>query len=432
MNLSDLRSQVKDYGYNDISDAEINAAINVAYLELCGADRWPFLEAGPDSLTIDTTTRYGSLSSLPSANSSSPRVIGVTYNGFELGAMSSDDYFAYAHSQSTVNVNQRPPTHFTIYGDKLYITRMADTNISVSVRYLKQPAALASTDSPIFPSRYHQLVVYGAVAVLAGEDDDDGVQSRFRGLLEKGLEQMKTDLLVKSEGRESFYSNPGSLNFWTTRLHSAGFPKVSVSDTYLLLVDTIMDVCSRYAWPFLRVDTSLTTTPGQAIVSLPSDCVRPLGLYLPAKGSQINYSSLADHRFDFHPSSTDTPGVPERYSIMPAAPGTSVFPQRNTRIVLWPAPDAAYSLKLLYERRIFPNVLDPNAALEWPGPGLLLEAGIIYRAAMRDPSKESQARVAPYKQEYEEQIERMRNDYMIEQRDRDPVVRITQTDLWDY
>ena len=50
---------------------------------------------------------------------------------------------------------------------------------------------------------------------------------------------------------------------------------------------------------------------------------------------------------------------------------------------------------------------------------------------MRSSEKEAQARIGVFKTEYEQSIERMRNDFLIEQRDRDPVVRITQSDLWD-
>ena len=432
MNLSELRAQVSQHGYNDISSTEIDAAINVAYLEVSGAATWPFLEEGPSSLAIGSVTRNGQLENLVGSNSSqqarsTTRILGVTYNGNELGAMSSDDYFAYAHALPT---GSSAPTHYTVFANKLYVTPMLTAGVSVDVRFLKQPAALTNPlDEPIFPSRYHQLVVYGAVALLAGEDDDNEVQSKFRELLDKGLEQMRGDLLVKTEGRSSFFGAPGSLNFWTDRLHTAGYPKVTAADTALLLTDTIHDVCSRYAWPFLRVEATLTATANQADITLPADCVRPLGMYLYERGNQINYVSLADQRFDHNPSDTDSPGTPERYSIMP---GSGSFPSRVTKAVLWPVPDRAYSIKLLYERRITPSLSSPNAPIDWPGPGMLLELGLLYRAALRDPSKESQARLGTLKAEYEQGIERMRNDFLIEQRDRDPVVRITQTDMWDY
>jgi hypothetical protein len=432
VNLSALRTQVKQHGYDDISSGEVDAAINVAYLEICGAENWPFLEAGPATAFISSGPRSANLVSTLGSSGfvEGSRVLGVTYNGEELGYMDPDDYFAGPH---TLPLDILAPTHYTIYAGNIYVTPSLSAGTTISVRFQKQPTDLSGDSStPLFPSRYHQLIVYGAVAVLAGEDDDDGVQQRFTELMTKGLEQMKKDLLTKTTGRSRYYGAPGSLNFWADRLRTTGFPNITTDDAALLLQDTIADVCGRYAWPFLRVDTTITATPGQEYITLPSDCVRPLGLYLPSKGSQINYVSLADQRFDHHPSTTSGNGVPERYSIMPAAPGTSTFPFRQTRIALWPIPDQAYQFKLLYERRIFNNLANPDTPIEWPGDGLLIELGMVYRAALRDVSKESQARVALLKQEYEANIERMRNDYLIEQRDRDPVVRITQTDLWDY
>lgn len=432
MDLATLRQQVADHGYNDITNSEIDAGINIAYFEICGASSWPFLEEGPSTLAIGANTRNGQLENLVNSNSSqfarsNSRVLGVTYNGIELGAMSSEDYFAYAHALPT---GSSSPTHYTVYANRLYVTPMPSAGVSVDVRFLKAPARLTlDGDEPIFPVRYHQLIVYGAVAVLAGEDDDDGLQTRFRELLTKGLEQMKADLMVKTDGRNSFFGAPGSLNFWTNRLHTAGYPKIAASDTFILLTDTIQDICSRYAWPFLRAEATLTTVANQADVALPADCVRPLGMYLYERGNQINYVSLADQRFDHNPSNSDSAGTPERYSIMPDA---STFPARNTKAVLWPAPDRAYSIKLLYERRIAPSAATPNTPINWPGPGMVLELGLLYRAALREPSKESQSRLGTLKAEYEQAIELMRNDYLIEQRDRDPVVRITQTDLWDY
>ena len=433
MILSGLRAQVKDYGYADISDGEINAALNVAYLEILGAASWPFLEAGPSNLSIDPSTKKGALTSITGNTTSNVRVVGVSYDDKELGAMSADDYFAGPHALVQAgSVATYPPTHYTIYGGSIFVTPCVSSSFNISVRYLKQAADLddSSNTTPVFPSRYHQLVVYGAVATLAGEDDDDGIQTRFRELLKTGLEQMRSDLLVKSEGRAKPYGLTGSINYWTDRVQSAGFPKITKEETAILLGDTISDICSRYAWPFLRVETVVYTVAGAKELILPADCVRPLGLYIPEQSRQVNFSSLADHRYDFHPSSSDTPGIPERYSLMPAAPGSTTFPQRVNRLVLWPAPDRVYGLNLLYERTLVPSI-STTAAIEWPGPSFVLELGLCYRAALRSSEKEAQARIGVFKTEYEQSIERMRNDFLIEQRDRDPVVRITQSDLWD-
>lgn len=434
MNLATIRQQVADHGFNDISTTEIDAAINNAYYEICGASNWPFLEEGPSSLTIGGTTRYGQLENLVGSNSSlfarsNSRILGVAFNNQELGALSPDDYFAGPHG---LPAGSAVPTHYTVYANKLYVTPMVTGGVSVDVRFLKQPEALtADSSEPIFPSRYHQLIVFGAVSLLANEDDDDDLLKVNRDLLNGGIEQMKADLMVKTEGRVAPFGTQGSIQYWADRLRTAGFPKVTAAEASALLSDTLADVCSRYAWPFLRVETTINATANQRYINLPTDCVRPLGLYLKEKGSQIAYSNLADHNFDHHPSNTDSPGIPERYSLMPADPGTTSYPSRNTKIALWPVPDRAYALTLLYERRItLPNSF--NSAIEWPGPASVLELGTAYRAALRDPSKETQARVAVLKGEYEQAIERMRNDFLIEQRDRDPVVRITQTDLWDY
>lgn len=485
MNLTQLRGQVQDHGYADISSGEVDAAINVAYLEICGSSAWPFLEAGPAGLVISPGSNYASLKAGlgSSGYAESSRVLGVAYSNKELGAISPDDFFG-APAPSFTGIEQvATPTHYTIFAGNLYVTPIdAAMGATVQVRFLRQPGDLSGSDTPIFPSRYHQLIVYGAVAVLAGEDDDDGNQSRFRALFDKGLEQMKADLMIKSEGRTTPYGNTGSLNYWADRVRSAGFPKATNSEVALLLKDTIDDVSSRFAWPFLRVDTNLITVPGSEFVSLPSDFSRSLGLYIPELGSQVFYSSLADHRFDYHPNVSvprasawnsmqtystgdvvlysgvyyaaiatstgvtpgtdqtkwtttvprETTGSPERYSLMPNGPGTTSFPNRSNRLVLWPIPNREYSLKLLYERKIIVSTTNPLTAIEWPGPGTVLELGIMYRLAMRSTEKDAAARLGIFKNEYEESITRMRNDLMIEQRDRDPVVRITQTDLWDY
>lgn len=458
MNLGELRTQVKDFGFEDISADELTEALNEAYYEATSAASWPFLEKKANVLlTIDgdagaltapgpsggqVNLRIHGTAKIPLQpitgvqgeidNIGVARIREVIYGGLygkRLGYLTHDDFFSFARGGTT---NSGGPRYYTVWNSYLWVAPAPrEVHSTHSVRYTREVAPLQyAADRPVIPTRFHRVLVHGAVARLAMEDDDLELAAAQRDIFEKKLEDMKTVLMERvDDTRAEVGAATNTLNYLTQELRHFGFSGISDSDATALINDALLDICSRYQWPFLRTETTLTTIAGNPNVSLPADCRKPIMVNVPELGSQVFFEDLSDHRFQVRPSHADGKAAPQRYSLLAGSNGSSF-------LRLWPVPDRSYQLLLLYERRV-PRLTNPDDVVAFPQDHTrAIVLGAAYRAAMRNFADADKGtfttRVTALKADYDAAVERMRNDLLVEQRDRAASVRITQTDLWDY
>lgn len=191
MNFAALTTELSDRGFSYLSSARLGQYINVAYHELCDLEDWPFLAtdtSGASPLTISDIRNV--LSVHDSAG-----------NG-NLVARDRRDLVESYRDLTTAGT----PRFFYLDGSVLRTYPVGGT---LAVRYIKVPADLTGTDTPLVPARFHYVIV-DIAARRAYVDADafdkaQGVQAevdRMVGIMRDSLLQTQTqdDLFVAGYG----------------------------------------------------------------------------------------------------------------------------------------------------------------------------------------------------------------------------------------
>jgi hypothetical protein len=172
MNLGEMRRRVqvllRDEGNTLFEDEDINLSLNRALYDLCEGMR---LEAQTDISSVAGTAVYD----LPKDANDNPawvEILGISYNGRPLIYITRSDYLRATRQAGVAGIGEAP-THFYIYGNQFTLLgtpkRVGDT---ITIDYLKQPAELVQDeDVPEIPERWHDALVYFAVAMALEEDD---------------------------------------------------------------------------------------------------------------------------------------------------------------------------------------------------------------------------------------------------------------------
>lgn len=185
MNLLAIRNEIRERGYDDLSDTRLNYFVNRALHSLAGRANWPFLQADASRtapLTINDLAKVLSVRNLTTGTmlrGEDPRT--VLERDPDSEVTGSPELF-YLPAESTVAV-------------------WPDSNSDlIAVRYLKfLPDLSADADIPGIPSRYHSLIVDGAVAFALLPDRDAQEEAlALRAQWEADIQDMKGDLLDRN------------------------------------------------------------------------------------------------------------------------------------------------------------------------------------------------------------------------------------------
>lgn len=181
MNLSQIRQEVQDRGFDFDAAARIDRWINRAYQRINDRHAWPFLE----------TTTTGAA---PLTISDIRNVLSVIDTTNEL-PLEWEDQRSIRERDPTLN-NSGNPESWYLDGSQLKVYPANTTN-SLSVIYLKVPAELtADADTPIFAARYHYVLVDGAVSFAYKDTDNFEAWDAMKAEFEEGLQEMANILLV--------------------------------------------------------------------------------------------------------------------------------------------------------------------------------------------------------------------------------------------
>lgn len=181
MNLETLRAEFQARGFNHVTPpSRLDGYLNSSYLvDICEEEDWPFLEASKEG------TAPLEISDLRAIE----YVTNVTHPGKLdplLRARITDDWNPDLTQTGT------PSLYYVTEGKKVNVFPVATDKIAV--RYWKVPEELTGSAEPLVPTRYHPLIVDGAVA-RAYEDSDDfelaqAASTRFEARLEKMRESL--------------------------------------------------------------------------------------------------------------------------------------------------------------------------------------------------------------------------------------------------
>lgn len=182
MNLPELTTAFLARGFDYMSTAEAELLINDAYsVDIVSAEDWPFLEAQQE------TTAPVTIENLESVELVVDLTVGVKLTPLDLRNLTDD----YPLRQETGTPRFYYLTEGTL---NVYPVNTTDTLL---IRYQAVPTPLTGSATPIIPTRYHSLIVDGAVArAYEGSDDYELAQSAA-ATFQSRLQKMRESLLVR-------------------------------------------------------------------------------------------------------------------------------------------------------------------------------------------------------------------------------------------
>lgn len=203
-------------------------------------------------------------------------------------------------------------------------------------------------------------------------------------------------------------------------LNDHGFEDTANSRKVSIINDTIADICSREAWPFLEDELALTFDGSTASPSnWPADFSKLIGIHSPDTGDSLDWERWEVVRKQ-HATMLTQEGTPELFYFVRGV------------LKLWPIPDSA-STTLNMEYLVWhPDVTENSVAADILIPSRhhrTLVLGSLYKLyAMEDDPELS----ALFQKQYEERIQMMREDLIRVQYDTPDSILVFEDDYDSY
>lgn len=173
-----------------LTSAEWESYGNEAYRRILGLTDWPFLETTND-VSISTGVRSGSLPSDTATvlevydKTNDNRVEPEGYGGHGWNIADEDD-------TGTIELYRQTDT-------SLFVFPAPDSSVTLEVTHTVYPGDLASGDSPVFPSQYHDLLLEGMMAMAYEDDGDLERADKHEQRFVRGIQRMRDALIRQSE-----------------------------------------------------------------------------------------------------------------------------------------------------------------------------------------------------------------------------------------
>lgn len=431
MTLSELIAEIKRYGFGDgtgHSDSTITTLINTAISEVLAEANWPFTEASSsvtlvqNATTVDTPSDFSKTKSLFLAPYD-------TNTGLDTGPVKK---LVYLPSQdfielNTPNVSQGTPQYYTVLKAGLLNANPAD-QIAIHPKpngayrgtfwYMRQaPELSGGSNKPFIPNRYHYILVDRVLSRLYHSTDQPDQGKLAEERYAARLEQMKIDLLDVSLDRRDALSSGYAVGSIIKEVRDHGFDRAGDALIKVWINDVLHELSGMDNWPWLeKGPVTLTVNAGDGIVTLPSDCAKPIKLQLPSQNMNV-FRERHDLLLDKYSTDvTEESGTPERYAMW------STTDAGVPRIRLFPTPERQYTFNLWYQK--VPEALTTIDQLP-PFPARhhrILVLGVLIRAAQMMGDEQSLAKLPIFQDDFEKRLERMRNDLLRAQLDNNDYV----------
>jgi len=160
---SDIISQVN----NRLKDASIGNSVLLQFIndtnrEICNRYQWDFMQ----SVTSFTTTASDDSYTLASVASDLQKLVSLRITDpadaeiwlQPLTASEFDRKIADATSET-----EGTPEYYYLWDDTLYLFPIPDATYTISVRYVKVPTTLESSDQPDIPEEFQEVVMLGTL-----------------------------------------------------------------------------------------------------------------------------------------------------------------------------------------------------------------------------------------------------------------------------
>lgn len=414
MNLGEITAEIKRYGFGSgtgHTDDTIKALINTSQSEILSAATWPFAQTS-SSVTVgansDTATAPSDLSKIEAF------YINTGSTKRKLVRISPADYLELEASQTTTG----PSLYYSVFsssllssgsaGDQIKLLPKSTSSQTGTIWYSRQaPLLNSSGDIPFIPVRYHYILVDGALARLYGSTDQPDQAKAAEERVAARLEQMKSDLLDTNLDRFDALTTGYSVGSIVKEVRDHGFDRAGDSLIKLWINDVINELAGMDNWPWLeKGPIAITATANEPVIVLPSDCAKPMKVQF--EDGDINlFRERQDLLLDkYGVDVLDEKGDPERYTLWGTT--SAGIPQ----IRLFPTPERELTLNLWYLKT--PSPLSAISDMP-PFPvrhHRLLVLGVLLRACQMMGDEKSLSKLPIFKEEYDERLQRMRDDLM--------------------
>ena len=193
MLVSEMLSEIRDHGFDDLTDSRILSFLNDTYFDVCSREAWPFLEATA-AATVDASGKL----TAPTDVSKVLKLVD-TANSRSLAPMRLDSFTGTYSGDLTASGD---PFAYFFVGNDLYVYPIP-ASASLTLRYIGRPDALTVTpdSEPILPTQHHRVVVLGSLVKCYMMEDDFENSAMFTNAYEKRIFDMRQDLWTRNYDR---------------------------------------------------------------------------------------------------------------------------------------------------------------------------------------------------------------------------------------
>lgn len=205
MNVSDMLTEIRAHGFDDLDDTSLLGYLNDVYEDICALEPWPFLESTATA-TVDAST--GKITAPTDIRAI--LTIEDTTNSRPLDPLRLDEFTRRYGNQLTQTGD---PIVYYFIGSDIYVWPIPSSP-TLTVRYLRLPAALTVTpdSAPILP-RHHRLLVLGALVLCYMREDDSENAALFESKFDKRMERARNDFWNRQFDRtETIQDMDGTVN----------------------------------------------------------------------------------------------------------------------------------------------------------------------------------------------------------------------------
>lgn len=216
MNLGQLQTQIQDRGYSiDTATAQADIIASV-YRRICAERRWWWLEKR-DQTTIQTiigTPNYNTTGITDLREINEVRIQGnpaTVQNSFDLRYMPPTEMHANVHMWRDNGI----PEYWSQAGNQLWLWPYPDLVYQTVIDYIYQPPDLVnSTDIPVMPVQFHDVLIWGAIRELTFRERDVFNHRTADGIFQDALMQMRKEQGVRQRQSSRYVGRSGLYDSW--------------------------------------------------------------------------------------------------------------------------------------------------------------------------------------------------------------------------
>lgn len=195
MLVSEIISEIRDHGFDDLTEARVLGFINDAYYEMATREPWPFLETIADINTV--------------AGSNALTMPGDFNKALSLTNLTTGRAIRHERRENIWLAGDNPlaasgePHTFWFRGNSIFMQDVPDRVYSLRLCYIRVPAALTATpdSTPDIPAQHHRILVLGALVKAYMLEDDPELAAQFQNAFDRKLAAMQRDLWERQYDR---------------------------------------------------------------------------------------------------------------------------------------------------------------------------------------------------------------------------------------